>query len=725
MPVAATLAAQSYEFETSQVLQDLVRDSLRSLLPTTTIAMWVVTVAVLVLAEQHLPEGVAILVLSLTMAWVSYNLQERFLSLAVGVYLAGVTIAITILAVTLRGMPVLYAYMLVAFVTAALTDAAGTWAMALLDVVLVLMIGYRVHGVRLSELGLPVAFVLLAAFTAWLGSRRLFTALGWTLRMTKEAQKNAAEARERRAEVRSILKSLEEAYVRLERTNQALIFAREAAEKAYRFKAEFVANVSHELRTPLNLIVGFSEMVATAPESYKSTPLPNEYRGDVMAIYRAACHLGDLINDVLDLSQIEAGRLPLNREPADLVEVIHEAAEIVRGLAEAKGLGLTVDLPASIPMLYLDRTRIRQVLLNLLINATRFTDRGHIRVCAVVEGQDVQIRVEDSGRGIAADRISRAFEAFSQLDDDRAREGSGLGLAVSRKFVELHGGAMWIQSELGRGTTVGFSLPIAASGLEPPATVLLQGAPVAHREGRLRVLVLHDDAHALTLLERHVGGYEYVLAEGAERAIEVIRESPPQAVVADARLAGCWPGVVAQCPEVASLPVFTCSLPSLRQQGQALGAFDYLAKPVTRKDLVRALERLPSPPRTVLVVDDDAHIVRLLARLLRAWHPDLRVLESFGGQAGLEAARTQRPDVVLLDLAMPDLDGYQFLEELGRDPGLASIQVIIISVRPMDEELAPNAGEARLTRRPGLSLSEALQMLQAALPIVINNPARA
>ena len=715
--MAVTLTAHNYESETNQVMQDLVRESFRSLLPITTLVMWVVTVAVLVLAEQHLPEGVGVLVLTLAVTWLSYNLQEQYLKLAVGVYLAGLTAVVTIFALTLPGMPVLYAYMLVVLVTATLTDATGLWAVAFLEDALVLVIGLGVQNVSLGDLWLPIIFLLLAAFTAWLSSRRLFTALGWTLRMTQEAQRNANDARERRAEVRSILKSLEEAYVRLERANQALIFAREAADKAYRFKAEFVANVSHELRTPLNLIVGFSEMVATAPESYKGIPLPHEYRGDVMAIYRAARHLGDLINDVLDLSQIEAGRVPISPEPADLTAVIGEAVEIVRGLAEAKGLSVEVQVPPELPILQLDRTRIRQVLLNLLTNATRFTDKGYIRVRAALDGQEVKVQVEDSGRGIAAERISRAFEAFSQLDEDRAREGTGLGLAVSRKFVELHGGAMWIKSELGQGTVVGFSLPTPCDSAAPPA-VLIHDAPVPAALGHLRVLVLHDEPHALALLHRYIGGYQFLLAEDEERALAVIDEGLPVAVIVDSSWGGDWSHIVARRSEVAALPVLTCSLPSLRRLGLALGATDFLAKPVSREDLLGALSHLGSEPHTVLVVDDDPNFARLLVRMLKASEPRLRVLEAAGAVEGLDLMRSQRPDLVLLDLLMPGLSGYEVLAQAQRDEALAGTPIILISGQTLDQETAPIVGDLSLKRPTGLTLNEILQSLQALLAAV-------
>ncbi|MEW5961477.1 MAG: histidine kinase dimerization/phospho-acceptor domain-containing protein, partial [Chloroflexota bacterium] len=269
------------------------------------------------------------------------------------------------------------------------------------------------------------------AFTGLLGwstTRSLITAVQWSFYGVEQARQNMEEARQHRARLAKVLKELDAAYHRLEQANSALLVARDAAIAAERFKAEFVANVSHELRTPLNLIIGFSEVMATAPESYGGDPLPSAYRGDVMAIYRSAQHLSDLIDDVLDLSQIEAGRMPLTKQAVELRGVIDEAADIMRKLAEARELQFELDLPDPLPVLRIDRTRIRQVLLNLLSNAMRYTERGWIRVRATIEEQRVVVAVQDSGLGIASERLAHAFEAFSRLKDNHTYDGSGLGL---------------------------------------------------------------------------------------------------------------------------------------------------------------------------------------------------------------------------------------------------------------------------------------------------------
>ncbi len=714
--MASTCPPSADGSEIARWFTELTGDTLRVLLLVTTLLVWAWLALVIHYAKVHANTAWVVVALILAAVLASYRLQESRLNLAVGVYLSALAIAVTFSSLAFRGTPVVYLYLLVVLIAAMLTDQRTSWGFSVASVGLALIVSLTTHTAQLADSLFPIALILVTALTSWLSSRRLRTALAWAHTMTKEAQKSTREARERRAEVRSILKSLDEAYARLERANEALLFAREAAEKAYQFKAEFVANVSHELRTPLNLIVGFSEMMATAPESYGRVPLPASYAGDVMAIYRSAHHLSDLINDVLDLSRIEAGRLPLKRELADLREVVQEAAEIVRGLAEAKGLRLELEFPESLPLLRLDRTRVRQVLLNLLTNATRYTDSGTIRARIQLEGQDVVVTIQDSGRGIPAHALAKAFEAFNQLDEGRAREGSGLGLALSKKFIELHGGTMSIESELGRGTTVRFALPFPKERRDAEASLLRTGQ-TAHNQERL-VLVLHDDPRVCALLDRHVEGCRFVLADTLEGVPGAVSGLLPSAVVMDSAWARHRAVSAEDLQLPANTPLLTCPLPSLRRLGLLLGAADFLVKPVTREDLAQALGRLPKQPRTALIVDDDVHIVRLLERLLQSQSQGLTVLEAFSGQEGLEAALSERPDLILLDLSMPGVSGYELLEHLKGDPSLAEIQVIIVSAHAMDQETAPLQGEVRLTRQAGFSLTEMLQMLQAVLPAV-------
>jgi len=701
------------------MFDDLVSEALQILLPSTAAITWIWVAFVALFDPLRTNYAYLALALMLITGVASFQLHAQKLRLAIGVYLIGLMAVVTTIVLAYQTSSVLYLYLQVILVVAVLTNPRITWLATLMSVGLALTIGIakQMDGAVLLS---PILMLAITALTTWLSSRRLFTALDWALNQSVHARKNAEDARTHRAELQRVLQSLDSAYARLERTNQALIFTQEAAEKAYRFKSDFVANVSHELRTPLNLIVGFSEMMATAPESYGGVPLPREYRGDVMATYRSARHLFDLINDVLDLSQIEAGRMAIVKERIDLGDVVREAAEMVRGLAEARGLKLMLDLPEQGVLLGLDRIRIRQVLLNLLTNAMRYTNAGWVRARIAVHETEAVITVADSGRGIAPDKLHRAFEAFDRLDEEQLQAGSGLGLAVSKKFVELHEGKMWIESEIGRGTEVSFTLPLPTSAEKMPLSRLKLSDPLQYSGHSPLVLVLHDDPRALTLLRRHINQCEFVLAETIDEARAMMQTALPNAIIIDTNWSHHQNELVANAfmaglPAAAHIPMMTFPLPSIHQLGVLMGATDYLPKPVTREDLALALARLPKRPRTVLVVDDEPNIVRLIGRMLKAIDANLRILEAFGGEEALLVLRAQQPDAVFLDLVMPKVSGYNLIQEVAKDRTLAQTAVIVVSVRSIEQETAPILGELRLQRAAGFSLTELLRILQALL----------
>jgi signal transduction histidine kinase/DNA-binding response OmpR family regulator len=701
------------------LFDDLVNDALYLLLPVTGIMAWGWAGFVALFDQGKTVHGYFAVAVALMLAALCPQCKQR--QQAVALYLLGLLTLISAVVLAYASADMLYLYLLVILVAAVLTNPRLTVALTLLVLLLMLAQGHY-HQLALPALLLPGLMSLLTLITALLSSQRLYTALTWALTMAQQSQHNADSAREHRGELRRVLQTLDLAYTRLERANQSLIFAQEAAEKAYRFKSDFVANVSHELRTPLNLIVGFSEMMATAPESYGGTPVPREYRGDMLAIYRSARHLLDLINDVLDLSQIEAGRMAIHKEHVDLGTVLQEAAEIVRGLAEARRLQLLVDLPVEPLLMDLDRIRIRQVLLNLLTNAMRYTDKGWVRIGVQVEETKATITVADSGRGIAPEKLTRAFEAFDRLDEEQLQTGTGLGLAVSKKFIELHNGHMWIESTVGTGTTVAFTLPLPVQTSSLPLSPLRLTAPLRHSTGKPLVLVLHDDTRALTLLRRYVNECDFVLAESMLAAGQLLENTLPNAVLLDPLMAERWAVDGQRLGLPPSIPVITCALPSMRHAGLLMGASDYLPKPVTRADLAGALARLAQTPRTALVVDDDPHIVRLIGRMLKAIEPALRVLEAFRGDEALAIAQAQPLDVIFMDLMMPGMSGHDLLTRLGDDPTLAQIPTIVVSVRSAEQEAKPILGAVQLQRSNGFSLTELLHLLHALL-VTLTQPA--
>lgn len=565
---------------------------------------------------------------------------------------------------------------------------------------------------RLSETAAADALTLVAA---WALGRNLVTAVEWSLQSYGQAKQQTRTAREHRAELVKALKQLDHAYYRLERTSAALELAWKAADSAERAKAEFVTSISHELRTPLNLIAGFSELILTAPESY-GEPLPPSYRGDLNAIYRSAQHVLTLTNDVIDLARVGAGRLALSREPVDLRAVISEACDIVREYVQAKRLWLRVDVDAGVPTLERDRMRIRQVLLNLLTNAARFTERGGITVSASVGEGEVVVAVRDTGAGIDPADVPRVFDEFHHDGGEAARRsetmgGVGLGLPISKRFVELHGGRMGVESEVGVGTSFWFTLPVGPVEGAPDSEPWKPGTPKGLFSQQRVVALVSGDGQLTQFLQRHLRGARVVAAPTLEGAYALASEHRAAAIIADVAQAGERDDARAPCP------VLRVPLPHPERVASSLGATAYLSKPLTRAKLERLIERLPRPPSRVVLVDDDPRFVRLLQRLLRACSASAQceILTAHTGADALRALEGAAPDLVLLDLIMPGVQGTDVLAEMRRRPDMRSISVAVISGQDQLGGGIPLRGPVTLTKPGGFQLEELLGAIEALL----------
>ncbi len=556
----------------------------------------------------------------------------------------------------------------------------------------------------------------------WLLSHPTRTALDWAWHSYVRAMHIAEELRDHQEQLERTVKSLHVAYKRLEQLNVELARARQAAEQARRLKAEFAAAISHELRTPLNLIIGFSEMMVTTPQAYRGQILPDVYRGDLEAIYRNACHLSNLVDDVLDLSQIEADRMGLQKEQVRLAPVVDEAVTTIARLFHAKGLAITVEVPLDLPAVYVDRTRIRQVLINLLNNAARFTSVGGVTIRAWSEGADVIVAVADTGIGIAPEHLTTVFEEFRQIHvlGERRTVGSGLGLAVSKRFVELHGGSMWVESRLGEGSTFSFSLPTCES------VITASGYPEGDRwvppsrgsDGDRAILVIDRDGDAARLFGRHLDGYHVLAARGIESARRLGAESVIQAaVMVGPSGAPDWLAIRRIGEIFPEVPVVICSLSTRKVTARELGAADCLAKPVGREQIRLALRRLGRHVRTVLIVDDDPEMVRLLGRLVRLTSRRYVIREAQTGREALALLETERPDAVLLDLVMPDLSGDEFLRRMRETPGLRDVPVILVTGHGLTDETV-TAEFFGITQRGGLSVRELMRCLRTSLEAV-------
>jgi CheY-like chemotaxis protein/nitrogen-specific signal transduction histidine kinase len=491
-------------------------------------------------------------------------------------------------------------------------------------------------------------------------------------------------------------------------------------EEASRMKSEFLANMSHELRTPLNAIIGFSEVLKDGLMGELSAQ-QNEYIND---IFSSGIHLLSLINDILDLSKVEAGKMTLELEALQVASLLHAGLQVVREKAMAHRLKLSSKVEDGLNEVWLDERKVKQILYNLLSNAVKFTpEGGEVRVAARRVGREavpggsfadyLELGVSDTGIGISAEDQARLFQPFTQIDSTLARryEGTGLGLAMVKRLAELHGGAVAIQSAPKTGSTFTVWLPWRGPGENPtaadtlpPATVQesvaprlpkleqisTPAAPFASGSGQPVALVVEDDDQAAELLRLQLecGGFRVVHAASAESALKRVTEERPDLITLDIELPGMdgWELLerLKQHPQSVGVPIIIVSIVADRIRGLALGADQVLQKPVGREELARALAAVGFPGaerRTVLVVDDDPKAVQLLSVYLDP--VGYRVLSAFSGQEGIEVARQQRPDLIVLDLMMPVVSGFDVVEALKRDAATASIPIIIVSAKEL------------------------------------------
>ncbi len=593
---------------------------------------------------------------------------------------------------------------------------------------------------------------LFNGFLAWAARSELLTVAQWSLSSFEMARKNLDAAREQQLELAQSRADLIQANQELTRLSNRLKALERIAEEARQAKTEFVANVSHELRTPLNLIIGFADVIALSPQLYGGR-LPGPLLTDIAAIRRNAEHLSTLVNDVLDLSQVEAGRMALRRSHLALQPLVHEALAVVKGLFDARGLYLqsefvTQQAATTWPLIYGDETRIRQVMINLLGNAGRFTEQGGVLLRCQLAKNEVIISVADTGSGIAPTDQQRIFEPFQQADVSTRRQsgGSGLGLTISKQFVEMHGGRMWLESTVGVGTTIYFTLPVDQAPLlesnqqddgrsgqnilrainpDDPMGFRLRTRPSLAPMPTLteRFVVVDAEATLPRLLERYLPDAEIEPCVDLAAALAAVQRSPAQAVVINRSPLTALPKEALRTLPFGT-PVISCWLPGEQEAARRLGVVEYLIKPLTRDQLLAALARLGAPLKTVLIVDDEEDELHLFARMLESDGQGYAILQVTNGRRALEMLRSRRPDLLLLDLMMPGMSGFQVLEEKAGDPTIAAIPVIVIS--SLDPTGDPLVGDTlTVTQGAGLSQRSLIACVQAIgnilAPSSVNN----
>ncbi len=557
--------------------------------------------------------------------------------------------------------------------------------------------------------GLTLA--LLAIWGVWgvllVGRAPWVERLNWLWSHYQEVEKLLSDAQKDRGRLFQALDDLALANRQLNLLNERLEIMYAVAEGAKQSKSAFVAKVSHELRTPLNMVIGLMDVISETPEVYDES-LPPTLLNDLEIVRRNAEHLASMINDILDLSQAESGQLMLHREWVDMAAEVGKASKVILPLLEKKRLTLRTSIPDDLPEVYCDRTRIRQVVLNLVSNAARYTDVGEITVAVESDGREVVVRVTDTGPGLQPDQAERIFEPFYRARDEAWKEqhsGSGLGLSISKQFIEAHHGSIWLETEVGVGSTFAFRLPVSPSLLPmAPGPRRWIGDDWVWRERtswpqlpempyQNRVVILDETATLQTHLDTSNSEVELVLARTGDDVLEAVRQCPAHVIIVNApRMEQLQTLVDDLRGKVPSTPIIGCAFPVRPQQGLEEGILRYLIKPVVRADMEEALQALPSPVRRVLIVDDVPDVRHLFARMLHSVEEDIVIDAAATGKDALEAMKRGRPDLVLLDVILPDMDGWQVLKRKKYDAGIADIPTIMVSAedpnrQPMRSDL--------------------------------------
>lgn len=478
-----------------------------------------------------------------------------------------------------------------------------------------------------------------------------------------------------------------EMVIAIEQSDKELTIAKEVAEQSNHAKSQFIANMSHELRTPLNAIIGYSDMLQDELADCE----PDEIEVDLVKINAAGRHLLSLINDILDLSKIESGKMEVYNETFDIQKVLEDVIVTIQILLEQRNNVLAFDCETNVGLMYSDVTKIRQILFNLLSNASKFTENGTVslKVTKHVDNgvEWISFAITDTGIGISLEQQKKLFKAFSQVDASTTRKygGTGLGLLITKRFTEMLGGEVRVESELGKGSTfiVRFPTRMASRQMIPEVNEALSTLENAQS----MVLVIDDDASVRDLLSKHIRqfGYQVCTASNGIEGLHLAHELKPQLITLDVMMPQMdgW-AVLSELkskPNLQDIPVVMLSMIENKELGYSLGAAEYLIKPIDHQQIAQVLTKYRSTPHCgqALVVEDDVMIRDMVKQML---HKDgWEVVLASNGQVALDKIKNLKPDVILLDLMMPEMDGYEFISRLREYKQHRKIPIVILTAK--------------------------------------------
>ena len=476
----------------------------------------------------------------------------------------------------------------------------------------------------------------------------------------------------------------------LEVTNKELQQANLKIREADRLKSEFLANMSHELRTPMNAIIGFTRLVLRKAADI----LPSKERENLQKVEMSSNQLLALINDILDLSKIEAGKMSVSIMSFDLASLVDSCFATVEPLVKKEGVRLVKELPQDLPELVTDQDKLKQIIINLLSNALKFTDEGEVKLSAGVDDSDLKIAVSDTGIGMPPHALKYIFDEFRQVDGSSTRKhgGTGLGLSITKKLTQLLGGTIEVSSVEGEGSTFTITLPMgrreeiaqeeAGFDQEVPSPAQVKGKKV--------LLAIDDDPNVLILLRENLEeeGYYVVGALSGEEGIRKAKEMKPFAITLDILMPhkDGWEVLndLKADPATRDIPIIVLSIIDDRQLGFSLGASDYLVKPIEKDTILAALERSTgAPTNRVLVVDDEPAAVDLISQLLEDEGYQIRGV--YSGEEALSALEAEIPDIILLDLLMPEMDGFEVIERIKANSGWKDIPIVVVTAKDLTD----------------------------------------
>ncbi|UVI33219.1 PAS domain-containing hybrid sensor histidine kinase/response regulator [Paenibacillus spongiae] len=478
-----------------------------------------------------------------------------------------------------------------------------------------------------------------------------------------------------------------------ERTEQ-LARARDEAIRASLIKSQFLANMSHELRTPLNAIIGYSEMLQEEAEDLGESVFVE----DLAKISKAGNHLLALINDILDISKIEAGKMELHPENCSLPELIHDVMTTIRPLVESKGNHIQTRCKEE-DVIAVDVTKLRQILINLLSNANKFTEAGSIHFEVYKEtrfnASGYSFRVQDTGIGMTPDQLRKIFQPFTQADASTTRKygGTGLGLAISQRFIHLMGGDIRVESEFGEGTIFTCWLPVLSEDPEVlPPSPMEECKQAAEEAGQTGILLIDDDAFNRELMERYLArtGWTLAYADNGPEGLRLAKILRPKVICLDILMPNMdgWSVLTAlkNDPDLADIPVVIWSMTTDRQLGYTFGVSEYLTKPVERDRLIKVMEKyiVKREEQRILVIEDDATSTEFMTRLLQ--REGYSVAHAGNGRLALELLSKEIPSLILLDLMMPEMDGFQFIAELRLQQDWSAIPIVVMTAKTISSE---------------------------------------